>query len=310
MAYDVSIIIPFLNESENLKIFLPKLSQYLSNRKDLRCETIFVDDGSSDDSIEIIKKFKIWPGSLQLIKLSKNYGSHAALRAGFYHARGECCTHLATDMQEPIDLVGRLYDKIQKGYNIVFACRESIQVSLVEKFFSRLYAKIVKKMVTKDYPEKGLDLVMFDHKVRKALNDDIEANSSIFLQILMLGFKQASISYHKNVRKQGKSKWTLARKVKVVIDSIVAFSYSPVRFVSIMGILFSSAGFLWMIYVAVRTFLYHNLAPGWPALLAILMIGFGITNISLGIIAEYLWRTLDVSRNRKVFIIDKIVKLN
>jgi dolichol-phosphate mannosyltransferase len=124
-----------------------------------------------------------------------------------------------------------------------------------------------------------------------------------------MGFKQTSISYKKRERKTGVSKWTISKKIKLFIDSFVAFSYAPIRMVTIVGISMFIIGFLWTIYIVVRTLLYHNLASGWPALVSILMIGFGITNISLGIIAEYLWRTLDASRKRPVFIIDKIIEL-
>jgi dolichol-phosphate mannosyltransferase len=146
--------------------------------------------------------------------------------------------------------------------------------------------------------------------VADQVNNNVEANSSIFLQILGMGFRQESITYKKRERTVGISKWTISKKIKLFIDSFVAFSYAPIRFVTIVGILFFIIGFFWTVYIIIRELFYHNLASGWPALVSILMIGFGITNISLGIIAEYLWRTLDASRKRPVFIIDKILDLN
>jgi dolichol-phosphate mannosyltransferase len=138
------------------------------------------------------------------------------------------------------------------------------------------------------------------------VNKNVEANSSIFLQILGLGFRQESISYKKRERQTGVSKWTLSKKIKLFIDSFVAFSYAPIRFVTIVGIIFFIVGMIWTLYIVIRKIFFQDLAAGWPALMSILMIGFGITNISLGIIAEYLWRTLDASRKRQVYIIDEI----
>jgi dolichol-phosphate mannosyltransferase len=151
---------------------------------------------------------------------------------------------------------------------------------------------------------------MFNSKVRKELNNNIEANSSIFLQILNLGFKHGFVYYDKVERKAGKSKWTFSKKFKLFIDSFVAFSYAPIRFVTIIGIALFFVGLFWTIYIIARELLVGDLAPGWPALVSILMICFGISNISLGIIAEYLWRTLDASRKRPVFIIDEIFQNN
>jgi dolichol-phosphate mannosyltransferase len=147
---------------------------------------------------------------------------------------------------------------------------------------------------------------MFNRKVADEVNKNVEANSSIFLQILGLGFRQESISYKKRERQTGVSKWTLSKKIKLFIDSFVAFSYAPIRFVTIVGIIFFIVGMIWTLYIVIRKIFFQDLAAGWPALMSILMIGFGITNISLGIIAEYLWRTLDASRKRQVYIIDEI----
>ena len=122
-----------------------------------------------------------------------------------------------------------------------------------------------------------------------------------------MGFKQSFIEYTKDQRKQGTSKWTLSKKLKVLIDSFVSFSYLPIRMVSLVGISFFILGICWALFISVRKLMFNDLATGWPALLSVLMIGFGVTNIGLGIIAEYLWRTFDVSRNRPVFIVDEII---
>ena len=168
----------------------------------------------------------------------------------------------------------------------------------------------MKKYAIASYPEKGFDIVMFNKKVQLCLNQTIESNSSVFLQILILGFKQSSISYKKESRKKGKSKWTLSKKIKLLVDSFIAFSYAPIRFVTLIGTTLFIIGLIWTGYIITRKLVYNDLEEGWPALISILTIGFGITNISLGIIAEYLWRTLDSARKRPVFIINEITDLS
>jgi dolichol-phosphate mannosyltransferase len=245
----------------------------------------------------------------KMIRLSRNFGSHAALRAGIVHARGEHITFLYADLQDPIQNIATMHAQAIEGNDIVWANRASTQNSFLEKQFSRVYSRLMQKYVNKKYPEKGFDVVLFNRKVADALNSNIEGNSSVFLQILNLGFRQAFVEYQKQLRKIGRSKWTMSKKIKLFIDSFIAFSFAPIRFVSFIGIIFFFTGLVWTGYIIFRKLVYDDLASGWPALFSILMIGFGVTNISLGIIAEYLWRTLDASRRRPVFIIEEIVEL-
>jgi len=200
-------------------------------------------------------------------------------------------------------------EKALEGYDVVFASRNNLPSGNFEKYFSKFYSVLMKKFVNVLYPKNGFDTVIFNYKIRDALNQNIESNSSIQLQILNLGFKRAFIEYTKQIRKSGKSKWTISKKVKLFIDSFVAFSYAPIRFVTIIGITLFVIGITFSIYLFGRKILYNDLVSGWPMLISILTFGFGITNISLGIIAEYLWRTYDSSRKRPVFIIDDIIDL-
>ncbi|GAB4327542.1 MAG: glycosyltransferase family 2 protein [Flammeovirgaceae bacterium] len=300
----ITILIPFLNESANIPFLVQSLGEFCKRNNNLNFEVIFIDDGSTDNSFELLQEQKHEFYTYKIIKLSKNFGSHAALRAGILHAQGEYITFMYADLQDPLELVIKLYREINENRKeIVWAYRNEKQ-----SWFSGFYAKLMKKFAVKNFPENGFDIVMFSRKVQKLLNENIEANSSIFLQILTLGFPQSSITYQKQPRKAGKSKWTLAKKIKLMIDSFVAFSFFPIRLVSVVGILLFVVGTLFALYLITRKLIFDDIKEGWTALASILMIGFGITNISLGIIAEYLWRTLDASRKRPVFIIDEIIE--
>jgi glycosyltransferase involved in cell wall biosynthesis len=305
----LSVIIPIYNEYDGIPFLVQNLNDFFGEHTHLLPEVIFVNDGSKDGSVERLQEMKHENYKAKIISLSRNFGSHAALRAGISIANGELVCFNYADLQDPLELILQMEEKTKEGNEIIWAHRESTKVSLGEKTFSSVYAYLMKKFAFSNFPEKGFDIVMFNKKVATQVKNNVEANSSIFLQILGMGFRQASISYKKRERKTGVSKWTMAKKVKLFIDSFVAFSYAPIRLVTIIGISMFIIGSLWTLYIILRTLLYHNLASGWPALVSILTIGFGITNISLGIIAEYLWRTLDASRKRPVFIIDKIVEL-
>ena len=304
----LSLIIPLFNEQENIGRLTSELNSFFKKEIRFIAEVIFVNDGSTDDSLCLLKNVKHSSYTYRIVSFSRNFGSHAALRAGMLEAKGDFITFLYADLQDPLSLISTLYDEVcEKGVDIVWAFRNTTAVSSSEKLFSNAYASLMRRFAIANFPQKGFDVVMFSKKVKMCLNENIESNSSIFIQILSLGFKQSSILYNKEARKAGKSKWTLSKKVKLLIDSFVAFSFAPIRLVSLIGIAFFLLGSCWTSYIIYRKVFYDDLSSGWPALVSILMIGFGITNICLGIIAEYLWRTLDASRKRPVFIVDEIV---
>ena len=303
----VSVIIPVFNEEEGIKNLVGELKKFSTENSELKLEFIFVNDGSSDDSLTHLKKFTN-ELNCQIISFSRNFGSHAALRAGISKSNNDLITFMYADLQDPLNIITALYKEQQKGYDIVCANRNEDKTGFLEGVFSRTYANIMKKFALSNFPEKGFDIVFFNRKVKTILNENQISNSSIFLQILSFGFKQTSIDYIKKERVTGKSKWTVSKKIKLFIDSFVSFSYAPLKLVTIMGTLLFMSGTLYSLYLIVRKILLNDLDNGWPALISIILIGFGITNISLGIIAEYLWRTFDAARKTQVFIIDEIIE--
>lgn len=306
----LSVIIPVLNEQESIDQLINQLNGYFFQRRQYLAEVIFVNDGSSDCTANKLKSGNHFSYSAKIISLSKNFGSHAALRAGIQRATGDFITFMYADLQDPLELLGTLMDEIEnKQADICWAYRNSTETSRSEKVFSKAYAYLMKKYAVANFPKNGFDIVMFTKKVQACLNSNIESNSSVFIQILTLGFKQSAVTYFKKSRTIGQSKWTLSKKIKLLIDSFVAFSFAPIRLVSVIGMTFFILGMLWTGYIIFRKLVFDDLTSGWPALISILMVGFGITNISLGIIAEYLWRTLDASRKRPVFVIEEIVDI-
>ena len=310
MNYNISLIIPCFNEEDCIEKLVEKLTQYFSEWNEIKLEVVFVDDGSIDNTVSLLKKMEFKKFDAKIIKLSKNFGSHAAINAGIEHSQGEFVTFFPADLQYSLELIHQLYDKSKEGFDIVLAERQNQKVKFHQKLVSRIYAGLMRKFITKNYPKNGFDIVMFNQKVREEITYKLERNSSIMLQILTLGFKQASIACERKLRLEGKSKWTLSKKIKLIIDSFVSFSYLPIRLMTILGITIAFLGFSWAFYIIIRAVTLNDLDQGWPTLISVLMIGFGLTNVSLGIIAEYLWRTLDVSRGRKLFIVDDIIKLN
>lgn len=309
----ISLIIPLYNESENVEILCTALNAYANSTKEkFKLEFIFVDDSSEDGTFDRLMT-QNFETDIKIVRLNKNAGSHIAFRAGLLHATHPIVTQTSADLQHPLSLIEDTFNILNSnldGVELVVARRINLQKgSLFEILFSKLYTFLIKKYALSNYPDGGFDIFMFNQRIKDLMNLHIEDNSSILLQMLSFGLPTKFVYYNKLDRKKGKSKWTITKKIKLFVDSFVAFSYMPIRFVSFIGILFFIFGLFWTIYIAGRKIMFDDLDRGWPALTSILLLGFGITNISLGIIAEYLWRTLDVARKRPVFIVEKIVEL-
>lgn len=271
-------------------------------------EIICIDDGSKDRSFEILKELKSKNDKIKIIKLSRNFGSINAGLAGIYKSSGDCLSLLAADLQDPPAIIIEMLEKWQEGYKTCIASRESRSDPIIDKFFSNLFYKIFRKIALKDMPSGGFDLFLIDRQVIDFIKNSNEKNSSLHGQIIWSGFKTFELKYTRQKREDGKSKWTFAKKFKYFIDYIVAFSYAPIRFVSLFGIFISFCSF---IYLAVIIFNYFNNnieIKGWASTFSLILFTSGIQIASIGIIGEYIWRSLDQTRNRPNYIIDEIIE--
>ncbi len=305
----MSIVVPFLNEEDGITLFCETLDSF-SAELDFPLELVFVDDGSTDRSVELLRQYRFRNiPFVQLVSFSKNFGSHAAIRAGVKYARFDICTWLGSDLQEPLELIPESYRLIEEGFDVVNVEKKSVKVSKVNRGFSKFYSHMMQKYAVKNYSSGGISTIVFNGKVKDLLNSHVESNSSIMLQIMDSGFKSKTLSMDYHERSTGISKWTLSKKIKLFIDSFVAFSFMPIRLVSITGICIFALGILLGAITIINRVINPSVPVGYSTLTSILAIGFGITNISLGIIAEYLWRTYDVARNRPVFIVSEKMSL-
>jgi len=304
--YNLTVIIPLFNEEDNIPHLVKKLDECFAS-VELKIQVIFVDDGSNDQSTQLLLKYKPSYYTKKIIKLSRNFGSHAAVRAGLYNSDGEYTTLLGADLQEnPSDILLFYKECLDSGADILILYRKAYVTSFFQRLFSKIYVKLIRTMVSADFPEKNMTNFFVNSKVLNILNQSILANSSLLLQIYFLGFNTIFLPIEYTERKYGKSKWTFSKKLKLVIDSLISFSYIPLRLIATMGIVFFICGAVYLVIIWVNYFIYETVQTGWPTLMSILLMGFGLTNVSLGVISEYLWRMYDNTKNSPVFIIDEI----
>lgn len=300
----ISIIIPSYNEEENLPVLYERIRHVADNLKH-NFEFIFVDDGSSDGSYQILEDLANKDSRIKVIKFSRNFGSHAACLAGLSRASGDACTFLSADLQDPPEIVEALISEWDKGNEVVLGIREWGEES--SRFFPTLYYRAVRRFALKNMPEAGTDVFLIDRKVVDAVVSIGEKNTSIFGLILWSGFKQAIVQYRKGIRQKGASKWTFGKKVKLFIDTFVSFSYVPLRLISLMGILLACLGFLYAFFIVFNRLFFAVPVEGWASLMVVLLVVSGTQLVFLGILGEYLWRNFDETRKRPAFIIDKMI---
>lgn len=305
----VSISVPFLNEEDGILLFCDSMDEkaaYLN----FPIELVFVDDGSTDRTVELLSEYKFKHiESVKIVRFSKNFGSHAAVRAGVMNSYYDICTWMGCDLQEPFELIPEGYQKIKEGFDAVYIDKKTIKIAKSNRLFSKVYSYLMRKYAVSNYSSGGTSTIVFNGKIKRLLNDNVESNSSIHLQIMDAGFKYVVLSMAFNERSTGVSRWTLSKKVKLFIDSFVAFSFMPIRLVSVVGITMFALGILVGVITIVNKLISPMVPVGYSTLICILSLGFGVTNISLGIIAEYLWRTYDAARKRPAFIISEIFSL-
>jgi len=303
----ISIVVPVYYSADTLQMLYDDMKEkILGVIGDY--EIVFVDDGSGDNSYEVMESIKAQDKNVVLVKLSRNFGEHAALLAGLSVCTGDCAVTKQADLQEDSTLLLDMYESWKQGNKVVLAVRASRDENPVKVFFANRYYGLVRRFVNKNMPVGGCDCYLIDRKVIEVLELLDEKNSSLTLQVMWAGFKTDMIYFDRRDREVGKSRWTLSKKIKLVADSILSFSYAPLRIMMGVGVLFDVIALGILISVLVEYFTVGTPVTGWASLMCIVLFGFGIVMLMLGIIGEYIWRALDASRNRPPFIIDEVVR--
>lgn len=300
----LSVVIPVYNEEEVLQASYARLSHVADGEPGFRWEFIFVDDASTDRSFEILKRLAASDTRVRVIRLSRNFGSHQAIMAGLSHTSGDLAVNLSADLQDPPEVIPAMVRVVrERGAEIVWAVREAREDPWHKVLFARLFYLLMRAIALKDTPPTGADIVLITRKVIDVIVAMREKNISLFSLILWSGFTQTSIPYQRERRQAGSSKWTVSKRTKMAIDSVVSFSYFPIRFISGSGIVISAIGFLYAAYVVINALVLQTTAPGYASLMVAIIVLSGFQLLMLGIVAEYLWRTLSEIQRRPSFII-------
>lgn len=306
-----SLIIPVYKNSQSLPellVVINGLNQKLKNQ----LETVFVIDGNPENEFAFLKnnllKYKF---KSQLISHSKNFGSFAAIKTGLEYANGQYFATLAADLQEPPELIEKIFTELSKNnFDIVIGNRIARKDGFKNTIFSNLFWKFYKKYVIKEIPINGVDLFGCNKKVRDNLINLKESNSSLIGLLFWIGFKRKFIDYKRTKRKYGKSAWNLKRKMNYMMDSIFSFTDLPIKIlikIGVFGVLLSVALSL---LVIISKLIGNITVPGYTATFLIMSFFSSLNILSFGIIGLYLWRTYENTKSRPNSIVMETLKFN
>lgn len=302
---ELSIVVPAYNESSNLPLLYERLCEVLA-AEGIDWEWIVVDDHSADETFTVVEALARRDPRVRGLRLARNHGSHLAIACGLRQARGACAVVLAADLQDPPETIPALLREWRTGAQVVWAVRAGREGEKASTLlFARLFYFLMRRLVgLHAMPATGADFLLLDRTVIDALGQFQESNISIMALITWMGFRQTSISYTKQARAHGRSGWSLAKKLKLVVDSVTSFSLLPIRVMSAIGCLTALAGFVYAAVVAVLALGGRTPVPGWSSLMIVVLVLGGLQMLMLGVLGEYLGRALDESRRRPRFLIE------
>ena len=302
----ISLVIPAYNEADNLENLHRELIPVLEGL-DKDFEILFVDDGSSDNSFEIIKRLNGQDHRVKGLSLSRNFGHQVALVAGLENASGEVVVMMDADFQHPPELIKALYNKYQEGYDIVNTRRVQTEgVLFFKRFTSWLYYKLINLLSDFRIEASSSDFRLMNRRAVEAFLQFQEKNRFNRGLISWMGFKQDVVEYRAPSRIHGRSKYTVRKMLSFGLDGVTSFSSKPLRISFYTGFLIFLAGIAYAIYVIV-TYFKGLTIPGWTSTILIILLIGGFQLLSLGIIGEYIARIYNESKSRPIYFLkDKV----
>ncbi len=300
---EISVVIPIFNEEANIHLLHERLVNAVTAVTN-DYELIFVNDGSKDKSLPIIKELSTKFSQVKFIDFSKNFGHQIAVFAGLEHAQGNTIVIIDADLQDPPELIKDLYTKLQQGYDVVFAQREQrVGESWHKLLTAKLYYRVLNRLSEVEIPLDTGDFRIITKKVKDIIVSMPEHNKFLRGQIAWTGFNQTSILYKREERHAGNTNYPYSKMLKFAFDGITSFSNIPLRLATYLGFMVSFVAFLVIVYTLYQKYFKHDVVQGWSSLMvSILFIG-GVQLICLGIIGEYLGRIMDNVKKRPLYIV-------
>lgn len=309
----ISVIIPCYNEEDALPYFFPEIrrvADILSLTHDLCVEFIFIDDGSKDRTLNLLREFATEDDRAHYISFSRNFGKEAAIYAGFQHAKGDYIVLMDADLQHPPDMIEKMYCTFQESDCDIVAARRISRKGepLIRSIFAKCFYHFINKISKAEFVDGASDFRMLSRRAVDALLGLKEYNRFSKGIFGWVGFKTEWIPYENVERVAGVTNWSFWKLFLYSLDGIIAFSTVPLAVASIVGILFCVIAFIWMVAIVVKTLIWGDPVAGYPTLACLLLLVGGSIQLSLGILGQYLAKTYLETKQRPIYIIAEMDK--
>ena len=302
----ISILIPAYNEEEVLDSLYTRLGTLANNQKNYEFEFLFVNDGSRDKTLDIVKDFAKLDERVSYVDLSRNFGKEIAMIAGLDHVTGDATVIIDADLQDPPELIPEMIKHWEDGYDDVFARRNTREgESWFKKLTSKAFYIILEKVSHVPIQKDTGDFRLLDRRAVEALQQMRESQRYTKGMFSWIGFQKKEIMYDRDPRAAGVTKWNYPRLINFAIDGITSFTTAPLRISTYVGFTISLIAFVYLIILIINTLLFGNAVDGYPSTIALILFLGGVQLLSLGVIGEYVGRIFNETKNRPLYLIQE-----
>ncbi|WP_035845235.1 glycosyltransferase family 2 protein [Crocinitomix catalasitica] len=283
----LSLVVPVYYEEECVLEFIAQTTAVL-HEMDVRYEIVFIDDGSTDQTVNLIKGKIIENPNIKLIEFSYNHGKQAAVSAGIRYAKGDYLIYMDPDLQDPPHEIPRFVEEIEKGYDLVFGVRKEKKDSFINKLYSKVFWGTLEKFTGLNLPRGLAVMRIFNRKFADIFNQYPESNRFIEGIFMHIGLKQTNIEVEQQERFAGKTKFNFKKKMQLAVNAIIDYSNLPLKITMRVGIFITLLGLLSLLSIFIVKFFFIDFQTGWASLASIMIFGFGLQTFFLGIVARYI----------------------
>ena len=302
----ISIIIPAYNEEESLPMLRDRIEKLMDSMKNYEFEILFVNDGSKDRTIEIIKKRREEDTRFNYVDFSRNFGKEIAMIAGLDYATGDCVIFMDADLQDPPELIPELVKYWEQGYDDVYAKRRSRKgETWLKKFTSKMYYKVLQKTTRIEIQKDTGDFRLLDRRWVNALKKLRESERNTKSMFSWIGYKKKEVLYDRDPRIAGTTKWNYIKLIDLAIDGITSFTTSPLRLSTYIAIPTFLVLFVYFIYVIVKCFVIKQAIQAFQAIILLILFFSGVQILLFGIVGEYLGRIFNETKNRPLYLVNE-----
>lgn len=302
----VTILVPAYNEEEVLHMLYERLRTLMDDTTAYDFEVLLVNDGSKDKTLQIMQELREKDKRINYLNLSRNFGKETAMIAGLDYCKGDAVIIIDADLQDPPELIPEMLQYWEEGYDDVYAKRKSREgESFLKKFTSKMYYKVLQAFTKIEIQKDTGDFRLLDRRCVEALKSMRESQRYTKGLFSWIGYNKKEILYDRDPRAAGKTKWNYGKLINLSIDGITSFTTSPLRWAAIIGVLVSLIGFIYMIFIIVKTIVSGIDVPGYASTMVVILFLGGIQLIFLGVIGEYLGRAFNEGKHRPLYFVER-----